>query len=80
METFNVIVFLWRLSFFVFIVAFLMGLVKRSWGMMVISAVASLPIAYYFFGAENAFKLVALVPFLAILLAILFKYKGKAAR
>ncbi|WP_075981794.1 hypothetical protein [Bacillus massilinigeriensis] len=72
MENFNVIVFLWRVSFFVFIFAFLIGFTKKSWMIMLISFIASLPIAYYFFGAENAWRLVSLIPFLLLCLTIYY--------
>ncbi|WP_053367034.1 hypothetical protein [Bacillus sp. FJAT-27245] len=45
------------------------GILAKSRILLSISFVTSLPIAYYFYGANNAWKMVALVPF-AILAAI----------
>ncbi|WP_216637365.1 hypothetical protein [Bacillus sp. FJAT-27445] len=51
------------------IVTLIYGLLVKSKTLLLISLITSLPIAYYFFGANNGWKMVALVPF-AIIAAI----------
>lgn len=72
MEETNIILFLWRMSFFISIICLFLGVVKRSWLLMLISTITFLPIAYYFLGAVNYFKLVGFVPIILFSLAILF--------
>ncbi|WP_409270553.1 hypothetical protein V1499_14210 [Neobacillus sp. SCS-31] len=67
--TFNWIVFLWQLSMGVAIVTLFYGILARSRIHLLISFFTSLPIAYYFFGANNLLKLVGLAP-IAIIVAI----------
>lgn len=66
------ILFLWRLSFFISIICLFLGAVKRSWLLLLISTITFLPIAYYFLGAVNYFKLIGFVPVILFSLAILF--------
>ncbi|MFT9816889.1 hypothetical protein [Lysinibacillus sp. NPDC056185] len=75
----NTILFLWQLSFFISGVTLIVGIFKKSWVFMLISTISFLPIAYYFFGAVNAFKYIGLTPFVLFIVAILFwflKRKG----
>jgi hypothetical protein len=77
--TFNWIVFLWQVSLGISIITFLFGLFKRSWVSMLISFVTFLPIAYYFLGAENEWKLVGFIPLLMLILTIVFWRSKKKA-
>lgn len=72
MEDFNWILLFWRASFFIAIITFIIGLFKRSWIFMFISTVTFLPVAYYFLGAVNAWRLVGYTLFLLLLLTVLF--------
>ncbi|WP_316569713.1 hypothetical protein [Neobacillus sp. YIM B06451] len=67
--TVNWIVFLLQLSMGVAIVTLFYGILAKSRIHLLISFFTSLPIAYYFFGANNGWKLVALAP-AAIIVAI----------
>ena len=62
---------LWQLSLLVSIVTLLMGIAKRSWFFLLISTVTFIPIAYYFSGANNAWKYVGVIPFIFLILTIL---------
>ncbi|MCA1033184.1 hypothetical protein LCL90_00960 [Bacillus infantis] len=66
------IVVLWQISFLLCVVTLLVGLFKKSWLSMFISFITSLPIAYYFLGAENSWRLVALAPIFSLLLTFVF--------
>ncbi|WP_430787490.1 hypothetical protein VBD025_16600 [Virgibacillus flavescens] len=79
MDTFNWIVFLWQVSFIVSIITFLYGIFKGSWVCLLISTVTFLPIAYYFNGANNGFRLIALIPILIVVLAIITWRKTRKA-
>jgi hypothetical protein len=56
MDAFNWIVFLRQISLSISIVMFLVGFMKRSSVFMFISFFASIPISYYFLGAENSWS------------------------
>ena len=60
MSTFNLLGFLWQVSVVMALIAFLYGLINRSWASMLVSFTTSLPFAYYLNGAENVWRLVAL--------------------
>lgn len=64
--------FLWQLSFFISGVTLIVGTLKKSWVFMLISTITFLPVAYYFWGAKNAFKYIGLTPIILFILAILF--------
>lgn len=66
---------LWYLSLFISIVALIVGIVKRWWVPLLISTLTALPITYYFWGANNEWKLVGLTPILLLLLTIFIKKK-----
>jgi len=68
----NTILFLWQLSFFISGVTLIVGIFKKSWVYMLISTITFLPVAYYFWGAVNAFKYIGLIPIILFILAILF--------
>ncbi len=76
METFNWTVFLWQVSFIISLIALLYGIFKRSWVSMLVSFITSLPVAYYFLGANNAWKLVAIIPVILLVLTVVFYKKG----
>jgi hypothetical protein len=48
------------------------GLIKKRAIHFVLSALLFSPIAYYFSGAENAFKLIMFYPIVPLLLAVFF--------
>lgn len=68
--------FFWYLSFFIAILSFVFSLSNRSWKLMLLSFVTSLPIAYYFFGALSAWRFVASIPIVLFILAIIFWRKS----
>ncbi|PKH08541.1 hypothetical protein [Planomicrobium sp. MB-3u-38] len=68
---------LWYLSLFVSIVFLLAGLLKRSWIFLLISTITFIPIAYYFSGANNAWKYVGLTPVLLLALTAAVWLKSK---
>jgi glycerol-3-phosphate acyltransferase PlsY len=72
MGVFRVIAVLWQISLIICIITLLHGLFKKSSVSLLISFITSIPIAYYFNGAENAWRMVALVPVLLLLLAFVF--------
>lgn len=63
---------LWYLSFFISIVSFFIGVAKISWPALLLSTLTFLPIAYLFFGANNALRYVGLTPLVLLALTILF--------
>ena len=62
---------LWNLSLFVSIVALMVGVAKKSWIYLLISTITFLPIAYYFSGANNAWRYVGLTPIVLLVLTII---------
>ena len=70
--------FFWYLSFFVAILTFVFSLVDRSWKLMLISFTTSLPVAYYFLGALNAWRLVACIPIVLLILTVVFWKMNKS--
>ena len=63
---------LWQLSLVISFLMFFFGLFTKQKTALLISFFTSLPIAYYFFGANNAFKLVALIPIVPLVIIYLF--------
>ncbi|PLR75383.1 hypothetical protein CU633_21380 [Bacillus sp. V3-13] len=80
MNTFNGVVFLWQLSFLTSIIAFVFGIMKMSWISMIISFFTFLLIAYYFFGANNGWRLVFLLYLHSCLSALLSYGKNNQLR
>ena len=68
---------LWQLSLFVSILTLLVGVVKKSWVFLLISTITFIPIAYYFSGANNAWKYVGLIPAILFVFTILFWFISK---
>lgn len=68
---------IWNLSLFVSIISLLVGLLKRSWLVLLLSTITSVPVAYYFSGANNAWKYIGYVPLLLLLLTVMFWFIGK---
>lgn len=68
---------LWYLSLFVSIVALMVGIAKKSWVTLLISTITFIPIAYYFSGANNAWKYVGLTPFMLLILTIVIYFMNK---
>lgn len=69
--------FLWQLSLIISILGLIVGVVKKSWIYLLISTITSLPIAYYFLGAENAWKYVGLTPIVLLVLTIIIRLLNK---
>lgn len=68
---------LWYASFLTSIITFAFGIAKRSWLFMLISTITLMPIAYYFFGANNALKYVGLTPIILLLLTLFFWFSKR---
>ena len=75
MGTFSFIVFLWQVSFGIFIITFFLGLILKKWFFMLISFITALPIAYYFIGAENYLRMVAIIIPIVLLVLTVFLFK-----
>jgi len=72
---------LWSVSFVIVIFSFVLGVVKLSWVYMLISTISSIPVAsYYFFGANNAWKYIGLIPVLLLMLTVVFWFLEKRKR
>lgn len=67
----------WYLSLFVSIVFLLAGILKQSWIFLLISTIAFLPIAYYFPGANNAWKYIGLTPLIILSLTVVVWFISK---
>ena len=68
----NLIVVLWQVSLIISFLLFFFGLFTKSKTSLLMSFFTSLPIAWYFFGTNNAFKLIALFPTIPLILIYLF--------
>ncbi|MGN7386322.1 hypothetical protein [Sporosarcina sp. SAFN-015] len=68
----NLIVALWQASLVISFLSFFFGLFTKSKTSLLISFLTSLPIAYYFLGANNAFKLMALFSVFPLVIMYLF--------
>ncbi|ETT86729.1 hypothetical protein MKZ08_09755 [Viridibacillus sp. FSL R5-0477] len=68
---------LWQLSLSISIVALLVGIIKKYWVFLLISTITFIPIAYYFLGANNAWKYVGLTPVILFVLTILIWFISK---
>lgn len=68
---------LWQLSLFVSIGTLIVGVGKKSWIFLLISTITFIPIAYYFSGANNAWKFVGLTPVILLVLTILIWFISK---
>lgn len=68
---------LWYASFLTSMITLAFGISRRSWLFMLISTITFIPIAYYFFGANNAFKYVGLIPIAFLLLTVFFWFPGR---
>ena len=55
----------------------LVCVVKTSWIFLLISTITFIPIAYYFSGANNAWKYVGLTPVILLFLTILIWFISK---
>lgn len=73
----GVILLLWRISFFISIIALVIGVFKRSWVFMLISAITFIPIAYYFSGAVNYLRYIGFAPVIMLFLTIIFWFLKK---
>lgn len=63
---------IWEISFLTSIITLGFGIFKRSWFLTFISAIAFLPTAYYFSGANSALKYIGLTPIILLLLTTYF--------
>lgn len=68
---------LWQLSLVVSTATLLVGVVKTSWLFLLISTITFILIAYYFSGANNAWKYVGLTPVILLFLTILIWFISK---
>lgn len=68
---------IWNLSLFVSLVSLVAGLLKRSWLLLLLSTIASIPIAIYFFGANNTWKFVGIAPVILLGITIGIWYLDK---
>lgn len=65
--------FLFYVSLFISVAAFMVGITKLSWIYLLISGLAFLPMTYYFSGANNAWQYAGFIPlFILLLLSLLF--------
>ena len=69
---------LWYASFLTSIITLVFGISRRSWLFMLISTITFIPIAYYFFGANNAWKYVGFTPIILLILdSLLLVFRKK---
>ncbi|EOR20827.1 hypothetical protein FKW81_17850 [Rhodobacter capsulatus] len=59
------------------IFCFIFGVLKNSLKLLTLSILSILPISYYFFGAENIFKILVFLPLIP--LSVLLYYSMKKA-
>ncbi|MFS0689683.1 hypothetical protein AB1K89_10610 [Sporosarcina sp. 179-K 8C2 HS] len=75
------IVVLWQISLIISFLSFFFGLFTKSKTSLLISFFTSLPIALYFLGANNAFKLIALFSIVPLIIIYLFhRHEGRRAK
>lgn len=72
--------FFWYASLLTSIITVAFGIFKRSWFLMLISTITSIPIAYYFFGANNAVKYVGLTPVFLLVLTLLILFSERKTK
>ncbi len=80
MDTFNVLILIWQISLAVSIVTFLFGIYLKSWVSLLISFICSIPIACYFYGAENGWRLISFIPIFLLLLVVVFRKRRLSKR
>ncbi|MFJ7736263.1 hypothetical protein ACIQ2D_07935 [Lysinibacillus sp. NPDC097287] len=68
---------LWQLSLVILIFSLIVAIVKSSWVYMLISTISFFPIAFYFFGAVNAWKYVGLTPIVLLTITRFMWFKSK---
>ncbi|MDA5107032.1 MULTISPECIES: hypothetical protein [Brevibacillus] len=73
----NLIVFLWWMSGILSLGVLFFAIIAQSVLWTLISGALFLPIAYYFGGAENAFRFIGLIPLIHIVLACVFFWMKK---
>jgi len=73
----SLIIFLWWMSGISSLAVFYFAIAGRSWKLSLLSAVLFLPIAYYFGGANNAYRLIGLLPLIPIVLAACFFWRKR---
>jgi hypothetical protein len=71
-DTFNFLIFLWQASLCLSVLLFVAGIWKKSAIFMLLSFFAFLPVSYFFIGAENSFKVLAIVPLFLLVLTFSF--------
>ncbi|MBB4825215.1 drug/metabolite transporter (DMT)-like permease [Sporosarcina luteola] len=69
---------LFQAALIISILLFFFGLLTRQKPALLLSAISFLPISYYFWGAGNAFKLIALLPIVSLLVAFLMYQKERS--
>lgn len=68
---------LWSASGVIFIFAFVFAVVRLSWVYMLISAIASIPVTAYFFGAENVWQYIGFTPLVFFALTVVLWFLQK---
>lgn len=63
---------LWYASFLICVTTLGIGVIKQSSCLLLISTITSLPIAYYFLGAVNAWRYIGFMPIILVILTIYF--------
>ena len=68
---------LWYASILVFAVTLILGVIKRSWLLLLVSTITSMPIAFYFLGAVNAWRYVGFTPIILLILTLYIGFSGR---
>jgi hypothetical protein len=68
----NLVIALWWGSGILSFVVLCFAILGKSWGLSLLSAALFLPVAYYFAGAENAFRLIGWFPLVHVVLACVY--------
>ncbi|KOY80653.1 hypothetical protein I6G82_09525 [Lysinibacillus macroides] len=68
---------LWSMSFVVAIFALVLAVVKCSWIFMLISTITCIPVAAYFWGANNAWQSIGFIPLFLLMLTMAFWFLEK---
>lgn len=66
-----------QLSLFLSLATFCIGVFRMSWIFLLVSAVTSIPIAFYLSGANNAWKYASLSPLMLLFLTIFMWFISK---
>lgn len=70
-------ILLWSAFVVISIFAFVFAIVKFSWVYMLISAITSTSIAYYFWGANNSWKYLSFIPVILLIFTVVLWFLRK---